>query len=204
MNFSSVNVLSSFGHEIRNKLITHDQAADYLTVLFPGGNNTYEHPLLYYPGNVAFRAGSDLLGIEYGYHHSGYPCSFEIFESSLKETLEALRRCDIEKYRRVIFISKSFGTVIAGEATRQFGTVDIRNLFLTPIARTVPYINEIDCTVVYGTADPHFTQDDAGKITGGKQVIALPEADHSLQFGSDYRVSLEYLIRICEITEGFL
>ena len=135
INFSRVCVTSSFGHEIRNLLITHDPEVNCLTVLF---------------------------------------------------------------------ISKSFGTIIAGEAAREFKHLNIRNLFLTPVGHTVPYINETDCTVIYGSADPYFLQSDVDKISDSRKLIALPGADHSLEVGADYRASLGYLARVCEVAEAFL
>ena len=204
VSFNRISIPSSFGHVINNLFLKHDQAASHLVVLLPGMYNTHESPLLYYSANVALQAGCDVLGIEYGYHHSGHSYSSEMFESTLGETLEALRSCGIEQYHRVSFISKSFGTIIAGEATRHFTSVKAHNLFLTPIARTIPYINEGDCTVIFGTADPLFSQDDADKISGNVQVISLPGADHSLTMDNDYRKSLDFLGDVCEIVNKFL
>jgi len=206
VNISIVKVKSSFGHEIHNPLFAHEPASDHLTALFPGVNNTYESPLLFYARKVALQAGSDTLGIEYGYRRSGHALSTEAYKPTLEETIEALRLCEIEKYRSVSFISKSFGTIVAGEAARYFKTVNIRNMFLTPVASTIPYISDNACIVVYGTADPNFSQSHAAKISDNPSVklLAIPGADHSLEIENDYRASLRILEQICENYGMFL
>ena len=156
INWSSINIMSSFGHKIHNLYLSHEPRVNRLTVLFPGANNTCEAPLLHYARLIALQAGSDTLGIEYGYNRSGHEFTSEMYKPSLDESLEALRLCGIEKYNIVFFISKSFGTLIAGEITKRLKSVNIRNLFLTPVGATIPYINESDCTVVFGTADSHL------------------------------------------------
>ena len=205
-NFSRISVLSSFGHEINNLLVTNDTESDHLLALFPGMYNTCESPLLYYAREAALQAGCDVLGIQYGYSRAGVDFSPEMFAPTLEETLEALRLCGFEKYRRISFISKSFGTLIAGEAAKRFPTAGIRHLFLTPISSSIPYIAGTDCTVIYGTADPHFTQNDAAQIADDPRVKlhALPGADHSLESRTDYRDSLRVLAKICGIYEDFL
>ena len=118
INWSSINITSSFGQEIRNLYLTHESRTNRLSVLFPGANNTCEAPLLHYARLIALQAGSDILCIEYGYNHAGHEFTSEMYKPSLDESLKVLRLCGIEKYDSLSFISKSFGTLIAGEITR--------------------------------------------------------------------------------------
>ena len=205
ISYSTIDVVSSFGHEIKNLFLMHEPKSTLLTVLFPGVNNTCESPLLYYGREAALQAGSDVLGIEYGYRRAGREFSSEMYAPSLKETMEAIRRCGLEKYRRVSFISKSFGTLIAGEITKQFTSSDILNFFLTPVPSTIPYITKAECTVVCGAADPYFSQKDVDKIAGNPhmKLVIVPGADHSLAIENDYRASLQVLMQVCETYDAF-
>jgi len=206
LNYNKVNVKSSFGHDINNWLITNAPEADHLLAFFPGMMNTCESPLLYYAREVALQAGCDALCIEYGYGRACVNFSDEFFASTLDESAEALRLCKLEQYRRVSFISKSFGTLIAGKAAERFPAVEIKHLFLTPVSHTVPFIQKGDCTVIYGAADSHFAESDAAQIAGVPkvQVVVLPGADHSLEIRGDFRASLRLLEQICGIYEAFV
>ncbi|MCL2351323.1 MAG: hypothetical protein FWC55_02200 [Firmicutes bacterium] len=203
--FSKINVLSSFGREANNLLVTHDSASERLVALFPGANNTCESPLLYYAREVALQAGCDVLSVEYGYSRAGLAFAGEMFAPSLEESVEALRLCRLEKYSRVSFIGKSLGTLIAGEAAKRFPGADIKFLFLTPVPSSIPYIKG-DCTVIYGTADRHFSEADAARIPDDPRIkrLVLPGAGHSLEKEGDCAASLGILGLVCEAYETFL
>lgn len=51
----------------------------------------------------------------------------------MKEAKEAVEICLSNGYKNIYFISKSLGTVIAGEISKYIGYDKINNLFLTPI-----------------------------------------------------------------------
>ena len=206
LNYDKVSVMSSFGHVINNLLISNDSKSDHLLALFPGAYNTCESPLLYYAREVALQAGCDVLNVEYGYRRAGVDFSGEMYAPALEETVEALRLCELEKYRRVSFISKSFGTLIAGEAAKRFPAAGIRHLFLTPVPSTIRFISGTDCSVIYGAADHLFSKSDAAQIAYDPcvKLLVLPGAGHSLQIENDYRASLRLLAQICETYETFL
>ena len=62
----------------------------------------------------------------------------------------------LKSYCKVYFISKSLGTLFAGEISNQMGDCDIKNLFLTPIEKTVPYMINTNCISVTGSNDKAF------------------------------------------------
>jgi hypothetical protein len=205
MEFKKISVPSAFGLETNSLFMTFEAVPRRLTVLLPGGFNTYETPLLFYAGRVAVQHGSHILNIEYGYRRAGLSFSPEYFEPSVVEVLASLRLCDIGQYNEISFVSKSFGTVVAGEAARRLAPLAVRHFFLTPVEVTLPYINESACTVVYGTGDPYLTAENAAKIIDSPTIhkIIIPNADHMLEIENDYKASLKILSGICEAYNKF-
>lgn len=203
---SVITVRSSLGFDNRYLHLMQEPTSPVLVVLFPGQGHRCDIPVLYYAREVALQLGFDTLSIEYGFQRAGCARTPALFEPTLRETIEALRHGQIEHYTRVYFISKSFGTLIAGETAQYFKAVDLRNLFLTPLAATVPYIAAAACTVIYGTADAYFLPKEAENISGLPHVkrITLPNATHSLEIENDYRASLDILSRLCVEYEQFL
>ncbi len=55
----------------------------------------------------------------------------------------------------VVFISKSMGTVVAGEVDGK-RQLPVKHIFLTSVIETVPFINSTDRIVIYGSADSLF------------------------------------------------
>lgn len=76
-------------------------------------------------------------------------------------------------YERILFVSKSLGTVVAGGRQR-LGDEVIKHLFLTPIKATIPYLRRSQGMMIYGTADPQFGPDEV-KLTGGlPRMVIVP------------------------------
>lgn len=201
---SDVCVQSSFGHTIRNWLLAQEPQSDALAVLFPGSNGTCDIPLLHYARKVALLSACDVLSLEYGYVRTEQSFSRELYSPILKESLQAVEACDLAKYRRIYFISKSFGTLIAGEIAGQVCHLPIKSLYLTPLEDTVPYMSKTNCTVVAGDRDNLFPDVFKLRDMGTVDLRVFPGAGHSLEVKDDYRKSLDILARVTDICHAFL
>ena len=90
-----------------------------IAVVFPGVGYTKDRPLLHYAGKLAAANGYELIHLDF----SGIDWSKEklkdkafllkTLEYCLDKTDEKLKSIDLEKMDRVLFISKSIGTVVA-------------------------------------------------------------------------------------------
>jgi len=202
---NEISIKSSFGHSIKNCLLKNEPNSDSLLVLFPGGAGTCEMPLLHYAREVALQLSCDVLNIEYGYVRTEQTMSLgELFYPIVDESIRAINACDPTSYRRLLFISKSFGTRIAGEIYGHFSHLPIRNLFLTPLEEVIPSISQANCTVIVGDKDPFFP--DITKISKMPNVDLhiFKNTAHSLEVEGDYKKSLEILSNICMVYENFI
>ncbi|MEF7439831.1 hypothetical protein V4V36_04990 [Paenibacillus lautus] len=110
----------------------------------------------------------------------------------------------ISKYNEVVFISKSIGTIVAGEVHGKLD-IPIKHLFLTPIKDTIHYINRFKGLVVYGSKDEVFNHELANqiKLDKGTEVIEILNANHSLE--ADHAPeSVEILSKLVGIYMNFL
>lgn len=153
-------------------------------MLFPGRNYPCELPLLYYGGNAAIQYGYDLLILEYGYQAARTSLDNDELPKVIDECFESIHRI-IANYEQIIFISKSMGTLIAGEVARKLQR-QIKHVFLTPVNETVPYINDSNGIVIYGSNDPLFNSENLKKIElkANLKIIEIPKADHGLETGN--------------------
>lgn len=182
MKLDIIHVPSVWGTELKQKHFTVQEGNNKLVILFPGWNYPCELPLLYYAGNAALQQKYDVLNLEYGYQAARTNLDKKDLPIVIDECCESINRI-ITNYDQVIFISKSLGTIIAGEVHRRL-LFNVYHVFLTPLAGTIPFINTSDGIVIYGGNDPSFTKDNAAQIEERQKTIEIPGANHGLETGN--------------------
>ena len=205
---NNIVIQSAGGAPVSNLYIRAAQPGRRLVVIFPGGNYTCERPLLRYATNAALQTGYDAVNLRYYCQGSGQ--SYEdgpdvrrqIIRDSAAVLRECLRACDYEK---ISFVSKSIGTVLAGEVSLLFPERDISNFFLTPLAETIPFITKSPCTVAAGDRDWALSAADIARIRElpGVTVRIIPDVGHSLEKDDDCLYSLAVLTDVTRMLLGF-
>ncbi|MCM3699361.1 alpha/beta hydrolase [Paenibacillus macerans] len=203
MKADIVKVPSFWNAEMNHKYIQVTEEKRKLAVLFPGLHYSCDKPVLHYAGAAAVQNGFDLLALEYGYQAARVPLQ-RVELPKVIEDIEKSLRPIVTSYEEIVFIGKSLGTVVAGEVAGRLG-VPVRHLYLTPVRETIPYINQSAGVVVYGTKDELFCEEMAKQIaeTDTRKVIAIPDADHSLE-GASIHESMENLRTLADIFTDFL
>jgi predicted alpha/beta-hydrolase family hydrolase len=184
MKLNKIQQPSYWGREVVQRHITVNSTT--LVVQFPGKQYPNELPLLYYAAQAALQSGHDVLLLEYGYQAARVELKNEQLPILVDECAASIRKVLSEHtYARILFVSKSLGTVVAGGCAEQLGDEVIKHLFLTPIKATIPYLQRSQGMMIYGTADPLFGPDEV-KLTGSLPrmvVVPVEGGDHSLETG---------------------
>lgn len=172
-----------------------------LMVLFPGMGYTCDKPLLHYAKAYGFLNGYDILCINYGKMTFDKTKVLSSIAPAYDIAKAALNQIDLIKYKHILFISKSLGTVVAGQLSKEY-TRDIQNIFLTPLKETIPYMNHCKDVTISGDHDPMLSSDDLQWIQ--KQPITsfiYPNANHSLEVEGDPIQSIVCLRKVAIIYE---
>lgn len=201
VNVSFIDVKSCFGHEIKNKYLVNEPPSSGLAVLFPGQNYSCDRPLLYYAASVALQGGFDVLRLEYGYWAAGVKFTGEIYPRIIEETFEDVQKCLQKPYKDVFFISKSLGTIFAGEISRRLGPENVNNLFLTPVPMTLHFLADAKCRIIAGSADEQFPKEllENPQNFPLAELVTIENANHSLEIAGDYKKSIEALACVCGV-----
>lgn len=192
---------SRWGVPLQHAVFRQDGPPATAAVLFPGRSYGCEAPLLYYSLQVCLERGCDVLALEYGHQAArtdlGPGELTHLVEESAAAVEWFLDRTPAP--RRLLFISKSLGTVVAGEVARRFGPDRVAHLFLTPVAAAVPAMLHACGTAVSGTADTLFGPDELRALRANPELTVrrLEGADHSLLVPDDHRASLGALAQVC-------
>jgi hypothetical protein len=191
---------------VENQLLQHTLPSKCLAVFFPGAGYSCESPLLYYTRKASLLNGCDTLSLQYGFQVVNEPFSTETsIDEIMDETFRIVEQVR-EKYEKMIFVSKSLGTVIAGRQFDKLVSKDVHSFYMTPILESLQYIEKSGGIVVAGSNDKHLSDEAIGKLKAYNNVktIWMPEATHSLEINDNYNKSLEILTSVTNLCAKFV
>lgn len=178
-----------------------------LAVIFPGIGYHTDKPLLYYGKKLAASFGYEIKEVCY----VGFPENVkgskkkmeQAFYTALEDAEVCLKKVDFEKYDKLLFISKSIGTVVAAAYAKKY-RLCVDNIFYTPVEAFFSLVEQPGA-VFHGTKDP-WVETEA--VIKGCQEKELPlyiteGANHSLEIG-DVEKDLQNLQLIMEQCKEYL
>lgn len=178
-----------------------------LAIILPGTGYHKDKPLLYYGAKMALEKGYDVQYVDYLDCFNGIRYTDEeMAEASVKayaKTEETLNRLDFTQYIEVVFIGKSFGTLMGAKYASEH-KVKARHVWYTPVLETYDY--GIHAAIAFtGTKDP--IADTAllqAKAAEYKiKLFTYTDANHSLETG-DVIHNLEILQDVIKISKEYL
>ena len=181
-----------------------------IAVVFPGVGYTKDRPLLYYAGKLAAANGYELIHLDF----SGIDWSKEklkdkefllkTLEYCLDKTGEKLKSIDIENAGRVLFISKSIGTVVATAYADRHG-IEAKQICFTPLEFIDRFIKDGNGLIFYGSADPYADVNMISDICMNKKLTSycIEDANHSLETG-DVLKDIDNLLSVMKKVKNFI
>lgn len=179
-------------------------------VVFPGVGYTKDRPLLYYAGKLAAANGYELIHLDF----SGIDWSKEklkdkefllkTLEYCLDKTDEKQKSIDIENADRVLFISKSIGTVVATAYADRHG-IEAKQICFTPLEFIDRFIKDENGLIFYGSADPYADPEMIADICRKKKLTSycIEDANHSLETG-DVLKDIDNLLSVMNKVNNFI
>lgn len=183
------------------------QESDTLTVIIPGIGYTVDRPLLDYSGKLALELGYDLLEIEYGFQIARKNLDAENeFKYIKEESIDIFKSALNDRYKKIVFISKSLGTIVHTLLCNEAKGYGVKNIYLTPIDKTLKVGIKENSLVISGTKDPMICKEsieDIRKING-VNLIEVKNGDHSLNIRGSVLESIKVLNTVIEAETEYL
>lgn len=201
-------IKSIYNVELESKII--DNNSEVLVVILPGIGYTLDRPLLDYSKKLCMELGYDVLPIEYGFQAARVQFNSERFNNLLDESMEILKISLSSKYKKIVFIGKSIGTVVQKILQKRLkdenDSYHFENIYLTPVDKTVDLGIEAGSLVFTGSCDPLISKGNVHKLEKieGLKLIKITDADHSLNIKNDVVKSTEYLMNIIKKEKDYL
>jgi hypothetical protein len=183
-----------FGNNWNNWLMVLNKSRDAKkqAVIFPGmGYNKYK-PLLYYGKRILIDKGYTVTDVEYG----DIPKDrFEAYDIAASRAFAMLDEIDFSQAEDIVFISKSIGTIIAGQYAME-RKLPARNIFCTPLPESLQFMNG-NGIAFNGDADPYAPADEIGAGCKQKSIplYTYKGGNHSIET-SDIVRNTEYITDI--------
>ena len=157
-----------------------------LCIVFPGRKYSCDRSLLYYPSKLLENRGYEMIYLHYNMNREDDDNRSidEFISDSEKLFRERIKDIDLSKYDKIIFISKSVGTVLAGRITKELPQEKVFNVFITPIDQTLEYIRKVDL-IICGDRDQYF-KDAKNKLARFSYAYLFPYSSHSLESKNNY------------------
>ncbi len=201
INRSELSIESKFGKRLHNMYLTHNEEVDSIAVLFPGGDNSTDVPLLHYARKASLISGCDVLSLEYGCKLGEITLdNHEMLNKIIDECYDAIYMCLRKGYKNIYFISKSIGHEVSLKLDNRLLEYSIKHICYTPLSTHTQEITKRNCIVFIGTKDKLFRKEDTLKLMeySNVEVVQIENAVHSLEFNDDYKESIRILERVTE------
>lgn len=203
MKLKTIELHTSWNVNCIYKLVEFEQAS-FLVVEFPGANYGVDKPIFHYTRKALLNLGMDVLSLEYGYQAARQKLNFtdETIEHIINDLQKLFNQIELTKYKVIIFVSKSLGTLLAGKLADRL-KLKVHQLFITPIKEAIPFVVDESC-VITGTHDPLFTESEREQIsTKNIELHVIPNADHGLET-KQIGESIEIMKNLQEIINGYI
>ena len=184
-----------------------DNNSSTLCIILPGIAYYLERPYLNYSKQLVDELNYDILEIEYGFQIArkklNLPNEFKIL---LNETSELINMYLNIKYKNILIIGKSIGTVLQTFLNKQLKSKNLTNIYISPIDKTVNLGIEENSLVITGTKDSLLSLDSRNKIKAIKNttLINIEGAGHSLDIHEDVFRGIDELRKVIEAERNFL
>ena len=174
-----------------------------LCVVFPGRRYSCDRSLLYFPSILLENRGYDIVYLHYNVRRDEEDNRTieEVYDCAKKYTKEKLAHIDFSKYSKIVFISKSIGTVLAGELTKELPQEKVFNVYITPIDETLPYLRKEDL-IICGDRD-QFLKDAKNKLSKYSYAYLFPYSSHSLESKTNFDLTTKTINDVISIIDVF-
>ncbi len=179
-----------------------------LCIIVPGMGYNTDRPLLYYSGKLAKQLGYEIIRVSFGELNLTKEDVQKDGEGTVRKYMgvmaKALEDVDFGAYDRVVFITKSIGTIAAAAYAMEQG-ITTGHIFFTPLPDTFRFFKSANGLAFSGDEDPMA---DAGVIeekcrATGIGFTLIAGGNHSLETG-DVLTDAENLPGMLETIRSFL
>ena len=166
-----------------HKLYSTEKSSN-LAVIFPGGNNSCDRPILHYLRKYFLSHNYDVLCISYSNLFERKDSSDIKFEKIVESVNSAIKQVEKEKqYVDRLFISRSAGNLAASELKIRHSINVKKSIYISPTSEAIKYISKYPGIIITASNDEYLENGDINKLRQLKQseLIVFKNGTHNLE-----------------------
>ena len=209
------NVVPGYkGKGIHYTVLSKNEEANCLTIMFPGLGYTVQGPLFHYATGLSLDSGMDVLHLKYSYEDSFYD-SFtdeQIREAVIYDSGAVIDRVlEDRKYMNFHLIGKSFGTIAMSKEIRKDRFKGAKAVWLTPLLKNEAVFSCMKETTVnglclIGTQDHQYEESRFNQVVSKSTMRGklYPDLNHAMEYEEDPYKSIDVLKEILRDIQQYL
>ncbi|PAT01111.1 hypothetical protein CI105_08250 [Candidatus Izimaplasma bacterium ZiA1] len=179
-------------------ILYKDDNSKRLIVIFPGGSNSCDQPVLHYLRHYYLHNNSDVLCLSY----SNITLDDDSIEVQFKKIAYALKEAIVKvkkehKYDEVVYICRSMGNIVSNDIKNRYPEMIENSVYISPTSEGLNYIKKYPGLIISSTNDSYLEEKDYDTLGtfNEEDVMIFEGATHSLSTDDVFET-----IDICKMT----
>ena len=155
-----------------------------LVVVFPGGNNSCDRPILHYSRKYLLYNNCDVLCISYTNiidQEGSYDQKMDNIVIAISKAIEEIEKD--KSFTNKIFISRSFGNIVSNELKIRKSIMSNKSVYISPTADAVKFFEKFPGLIITATKDGYLPQEEINKLTKKYEsnILVFKDGTHALE-----------------------
>ncbi len=181
----SARLIELESNEIKsNHILYFNEDSNKLAVIFPGGNNSSNRPILHYTRKVLLDMNCDVLSISYENLYTRGDSNEKQLDDIITAVKNAISEVSKDKnYISNIFIARSFGNIVSNELKIKYSLDVEKNIYIAPTKDALKYFNDFPGLIITGTQDDYMPENDFKVLIEkhNKNILVFENGGHALE-----------------------
>jgi len=157
--------------------------ATKLVVIFPGGDNSCDRPVLSFLGEYYLAHQTDVLCISYANTYlkdDPDDVLMKKITSALNEAILQIK--EFKDYQKMDYICFSFGNIVSNAIKKEYPNLIAKSAYISPTKDGLKYISSYPGLIISGTKDEYLDEPTIKELQSRPQdhLMIIEDAAHSL------------------------
>jgi len=187
-----------------NHMLYANEGSNCLVVVFPGGNNSCDRPILNSLREYFINNKCDVLCISY----ENIVNKEDPYNRKLNSLIFGIHSALIEiekknKYSDKIFISRSFGNIVSSELKVRNSLNIEKNIYISPTSPAIKYLSDCPGFIITASNDEYLSPDEIKELSrlGNDKILIFRDGNHGLETENTTETSEFHKSAVAKIIE---
>lgn len=179
------NIEIEFNNKVSEHILYHQDDAKCLVVIFPGGGNSSDRPIIHYSSHfLLYNNKCDILYISYKNmidKEDTYELIINSYVNAISKIFDKVE--EKKSYKSKIFISFSMGNLVSNELKIRKSIISDKNIYISPTADAMKFFETYPGLIITASKDEYLPQEklDELKEKYKDNILVFEDGTHALE-----------------------